>query len=112
MALTGQIVRKLPDDVPDGVGAIRIDGEIVYFNAADCNLGPGDTAVVVTQAGKLMIDTPTPGRPEHREWMSSRRPEKMPGFAKPIMTQWECTYIGKVIWRGNVVPMRPAAIGQ
>lgn len=107
LALNGQIVRKMPDDIPDGVGAIRVEGELIYFNAADCNLGPGDVAVVVTHSGKIMIDTPTPCRIDNREWMSSRRLEKMPGFPKPVMTQWECTYIGKVIGRGNVVPIRP-----
>ncbi|MFG1462254.1 ORF6N domain-containing protein [Xanthobacter sp. DSM 24535] len=106
--------RYLPQDMPEGTGAIILDGKIVMYDSTDIVLGDGDRAVIIMSNGEVCID-----KPEHRgnsgyqgyqfdarAAMSSIREEKVLGRA-PIKVRHGSIILGKVT---EVRVMRPRPV--
>jgi len=88
--------------LPEGVGAIMLNGEPVYFNARDITINEGERAVIITRSGDVKVDAcrmtqwhlePMGGRGA----MAAPVMEVVPGLRKPLPVEWQCIVLGKVI---------------
>lgn len=108
--------RYLPQDMPEGTGAIILDGKLVMFDTSDIAVEDGGPAVVVTSVGAVCVDTPD--RRGNAKFMLGARgaltspiPEYVPGRKQPMPVERTCVILGKVT-EVRVARPRPVLIAS